>query len=268
MAVRIMLIKKDAYQATLKQLQAQANQTTSSMQQKQEVTKRNADNKTRLAEIQRQNSTSRVYTDKNGRKRKYTTINEAALNNNVEYQQLLKSVEEQDFYGQKVSDTNIAFARKMLKNDYAICLQTGSPIYTLYFRLYSGSTTYSEILGKQRFNWLFGGSKIENQTTSISAKHDVNNTDYDDKNIAKYAYLFATYTPTDIKAYHAGITLPPIIYAVLDWNRIKFNYQEFALYNTYATRLIDMDNAVKSTWAPSMRPGHYDNKFKLRTHRL
>jgi hypothetical protein len=248
MAVRIMLIKKDAYQATLKQLQAQANQATNSMQQKTEVTKRSSAGQ-RLMQLKR----SAHYSGED-------------LSQNVEYQQLLKSREEQDFYGQKVSDTNIAFARKMLKNDYAICLQTGSPIYTLYFRLYSGSTTYSEILGKQRFNWLFGGSSIENQTTSISAKHNVNNSDYDDKNIAKYAYLFATYTPTDIKAYHAGITLPPIIYAVLDWNRIKFNYQEFALYNTYATRLIDMDNAVKNTWSPSMRPSHLDNKFKLSSY--
>ena len=250
MAVRLMLIKKDAYNETLKQLQEKANQASNSMQQKTEVTKRSSAGQ-RLVQLKK----SAHYSGED-------------LSQNVEYQQLLKSREEQDFYGEEVGDTNIAFARKMLKNDYAICLQTGKPIYTLYFRLYTGHSSYAEILGKYThyIGYLFGNTVIEDKNTAITYKTDVSQSDYTLKEAAKYAYLFAPYRPTDIKAYHSGITLPPILYAVLDWRRMKYTPEEIQLYDIYATRLIDMDNAVKNTWSPNSRPYQFDDEFRLNSY--
>ena len=241
MAIRLLLIKKDAYNATLKQLQAQANATTSSMKQKQETQRKSASAKQRLNYLKNRYSSS-------------------YLEKSVEYQQLLAATEEEE----GVSDTMMSYARKMLKNDYAICLQTGSPIYTLYFRLYAGSKSYDEILGTSShyLNSLFGGPSIKNETTSISSAQQTYH--YTDEEAAKYIYWFAPYKPTDRKAYHSGITLPPIVYPVLDWDRAKFNYQEYALYSTYAVRLIDMDNAVKLTWAPEQRPVQHDKTFNLK----
>lgn len=241
MALRLLLIKKDAYNATLKQLQAQANASSSSMQQKQETQKKSAEAKQRLNYLKRWYSSS-------------------YLEKNVEYQQLKAATETEE----QVSDTMMSFARKMLKNDYAICLQTGSPIYTLYFRLYSGRKNYAEILSNSDRNLrsLFSGPTIKNETTSMS--NTVETYHYTLEEAAKYAYWFAPYRPTDRKAYHTGITLPPIVYAVLDWNRAKYKYQELSLYTTYAVRLIDMDNAVKKTWAPSQRPVQHGKSFHLK----
>ena len=249
MAIRIMLIKKDAYNATLKQLQAQANATTSSMQQKLEVTKRNSTARSKIMAMRK----SAHHSGEN-------------LNNNVQYQQLLKSVEEQDFYGEKVSDTNIAYARKMLKNDYAICLQTGSPIYTLYFRLYAGHASYSEILGEYRhyIGYLFRGTSYDGTNSAVTIKTDYSKLDSYSKEAAKYAYLFAPYRPTDKKAYHTGITLPPIMYAVLDWRRMKNTPEEVQLYDIYAARLVEMDNAVKGTRSPTQRPVQHGKTFNLK----
>lgn len=241
MAIRLLLIKKDAYNATLKQLQAQANATASSMQQKQETQKKSAKAKQRLNYLKNRYSSS-------------------YLEKSVEYQQLMAATEEEEGVG----DTMMSYARKMLNNDYAICLQTGSPIYTLYFRLYAGSKSYDEILGTSShyLNSLFGGPSIKNETTSISSAQQTYH--YTDEEAAKYIYWFAPYKPTDRKAYHSGITLPPIVYPVLDWDRAKFNYQEYALYSTYAVRLIDMDNAVKLTWAPEQRPVQHGKTFNLK----
>lgn len=241
MAIRLLLIKKDAYNATLKQLQAQANASTSSMQQKQETQKKSAAARQRMANMKRWYSNS-------------------YLEKSVEYQQLKAATEKEE----GVSDTMMSYARKMLKNDYAICLQTGSPIYTLYFRLYTGHLSYAEILGDNNryLNFLFSGPSIENQTTSMSKTLETYS--YTDEEAAKYAYWFAPYTPTDKKAYNTNITLPPIVYPVLDWGRAKFKYHEYSLYSTYCVRLINMDNAIKNTWSPTQRPVQHGKSFHLK----
>ena len=287
MAVRLMMVKKNDYDATLKQLQEQANASANSMRQQDEVQRRNSGNRERLNAIKEsvmgnaknsnQVSNNNIARNSKGYSKNNTTNNIARnsrevlnnnnatysmedLNNNIEYQQLLKSLEEQDFYGEKVGDTNIAFARKMLKNDYAICLKSGAPIYTLYFRLYRGASTYAEVLAqKDQLKYLTMGKEFNKEATVTRRENSMTGSN-DYTEAGRFAYLFAPYSPTDKSQYKVGITLPPIIYITLDWNRSRFT-TEYELYQTYASRLIDMDNAVKNTYSPTLRPDQKNNKM-------
>lgn len=274
MAIRLMMVKKSDYNATLKQMQDQAEGKTVAQQKKFEKQSRDVDDLKRKLQQQKdkytKTETFTTYDPKTGRKVKKirTVYDEQAASQDIALTQLKEAVTNYD----TMADTAMLYARKMLANDYALCMTSGSPIYTLYFRLYSPRTTYSQILTDNyhtRFSGLFTTINTVQTGSTIRTKQELHS-DYNSHEVMRFAYWFAPYKPTDPTQYKTGTILPPIVYAALNFNNAgtprnttEQYPKEFDLYCAYVNNLIDMEKAIKNTYAKTDRPVQDDDQFKL-----
>lgn len=174
--------------------------------------------------------------------------------NSVQYRQWQESREAKA--AEEMGDTAMNYKRKMLKNGYAIAMASGTPLYTLYFGIDDRYSTYAELLSNPDWNKIFSGpnpNNNENYRVGKSGNDFAVNTAGNEV-CAQYLYLMSPYTPNDSAMYMHGTVLPPIVYPSIAWDVADNPSAPYTLYDLFAQRLIAMNNTMKTTDVPQLRP--------------
>ncbi len=180
----------------------------------------------------------------------------------VEKKQFQAMTDYKNTYGSK--DTAMLYKRAQL-NEFKLCNQSGTAIYTLYFHTVSGN--YRDMISQNASklnSWLTAyPSSAVVSTEVITTRTDVSQSCPISMN--KFMTLFVPYETDDPEMYANGIVLPPIAYFCID--RQKSATTDLMLYRhkVLTGDFVKMSNAFKNTRRECSFYGEKSPSNSLRT---
>ena len=256
--IKMIMVNSEEYkknkQAALAE-NSMANQQAS-VKYKNELKKRNLDQE------KQKYIDDRSTTVKKKKDGKWYTEKKTYQLSDVEKKQFQAMTDYKNTYGSK--DTAMLYKRAQL-NEFKLCNQSGTAIYTLYFHTVSGN--YRDMISQNASklnSWLTAyPSSAVVSTEVITTRTDVSQSCPVSMN--KFMTLFVPYETDDPELYATGIVLPPIAYFCID--RLKSASSDLMLYRhkVLTGDFVKMSNAFKNTRRECSFYGEKSPSNSLRT---
>ena len=238
--LKLILVNSEEYKKNKQAAVAEANLANqqASVKYKNELTKRN------LAQEKQDyidDKSSYVYLKVNGVWKK---VKKEYQLSDVEKKQFQAMTDYKNVYGSK--DTALLYKRAEI-NEFKICNQSGTAIYTLYFHTISGN--YRDLISQNATklgSWLTPyPSSAAVSTEVITTKTVVSQSCPVIMN--QFMSLFVPYETNDPEMYATGIVLPPIAYFCIDRQKTQASDLLFYRHKVLTGNFVSMLNDFKHT---------------------